>query len=208
MCRALQARSGRSSCHPLVLLSSSSCPSLVLLSSSGCILFSLSSSPPPLVLLVRWPRWRTLCLPPASSGHVFEPCGSSGRSPLSSCHGRKPRVLLLLFVQVCLSCLSTLWALLSPSYPGLVPCLRRFSYLHRLVWVCFQVAIATVTQRSKFDITIGSSHDIYPVFHRFAHVTQALVFSTVYCLGAVPKQLEALEKYTCIRFQQHWNFRS
>ena len=25
---------------------------------------------------------------------------------------------------------------------------------------------------------------------------------------AVPKQLEALEKYTCIRFHQHWNFRS
>ena len=44
---------------------------------------------------------------------------------------------------------------------------------------------ATVTQRSKCDITIGSSHDIYPVSHRFARVTQAsgqeLVFSIV-CL--------------------------
>ena len=35
---------------------------------------------------------------------------------------------------------------------------------------------ATVIQRSKCDITIGSSHDshdIYSVSHRFAHVTQA-----------------------------------
>ena len=119
-----------SSCPPLVLLLSSSCPFLVLLFlSSSCpplllyflvvwlrwptlrppfVLF-LSSSPPPLVLQIFWPHWRALCLPPASSGHVFEPCGSSWCSPLSSCHGRKNRVLLLLFVQLCLSCLSTLW---------------------------------------------------------------------------------------------------
>ena len=60
---------------------------------------------------------------------------------------------------------------------------------------------ATVTQRSKCDITIGSSHDIYPVSHRFAHVTQAsgTGVSINYCLGAVPKHVEALEKYTYIR---------
>ena len=108
---------------------------------------------------LRSARWRTLCFPPASCGHVFEPCGSSWCSPLSSCHGRKPRALLLLFVQVCLSCLSTLWARLSPSYSGLVP--------------CYVAMNAIVTQRSKCDIAIGSSHDIYPVSHRFARVTQA-----------------------------------
>ena len=37
-----------------------------------------------LVLLVLWPRWRTLCLPPASSGHVCNPCGSSWCLLLSS----------------------------------------------------------------------------------------------------------------------------
>ena len=75
------------SCRPAVLANpaSSFCPFLVVL---------LSSSPPPLVLLILWPRWRTLCLPPASSGHVFEPCGCSWSSPLSSRHGRKTRVLL------------------------------------------------------------------------------------------------------------------
>ena len=51
---------------------------------------------------------------------------------------------------------------LPPAWP------RRFSYLHRLAWVCSHLAMdATVIPRSKCDITIGSSHDIYPVSHRF-----------------------------------------
>ena len=143
------------------------CPGLVLLFSSVAGLCG-SALCPGFVL----PGSRPCSPPPASSGHVFEPCGSSWCSPLSSCHGRKPRVLLLLFVQVCLS---TLWALLSPSYPGLSPALATPFFLSPPpVWVCSHVAMnATVTQRSKCDITIGSSHDIYPVSHRFAHVTQA-----------------------------------
>ena len=32
------------------------------------------------------------------------------------------------------------------------------------------------------------------------------MFSTFYGLGAVPKQLEALEKHTCTRFHQRWEF--
>ena len=40
---------------------------------------------------------------------------------------------------------------------------RRFSHLHAFVWACFHVAMnATVTQRSKCDITMKSSRDICP----------------------------------------------
>ena len=136
---------------------SSFCPFLVVL---------LSSSPPPLVLLVLWPRWRTLCLPPASSGHVFEPCGSSVFPAVLV-----PRSQSRSACPACARCGPAYHRLtrgLPPAWP------RRFSYLHRLVWVCFHVAMnAIVTQRSKCDITIGSSHDKYPVSHRSAHVTQA-----------------------------------
>ena len=100
--------------------------------------------------LCGWLCVQAVLLLSSSFGRAGEPCvflllilvatfsNPVGPPPLSSCHGRKPRVLLSLFVQVCLS------------------------------WVCFHVAMnATVTQRSRCDITIGSSHDIrYPIVLR------------------------------------------
>ena len=152
-------------CPPLVLLLSFSCPPLVLLLSSSCpsLVLLLSSSCPPLVLFLSlvlqlslllpssgragetcvlvWSSW---CPSPASSGHVC-----LGVLLLSSCHVENP-VFLLSFVQVCLSCLSTLSALLSPPCPGLVP--SRFLFLHSLVWVCFRAAMnATVILHWKLE---------------------------------------------------------
>ena len=88
-----------------------------------------------------------------------------------------------------------------------------FLYLYRFIWVCFRMTMnTTMVQRSKCDIIIGFSHDIYPASHRFAHVTQALgiwflVSPIINCLGAIPKQLEFLEKHFCIHFHQYWIFR-
>ena len=89
-----------SSCPALVLWPcwSSSCPSLVLLLSSSCLLSPLAALANP-VSFSGPPSVRLLLLV-ATFANLL----------LSSCHGGKPRVLLLSFVQVCRqSCLS-LWA--------------------------------------------------------------------------------------------------
>ena len=173
---------------PLVLLFSSSCPPLVLLLSSSCpflVLLFLSSSCPPLllvcscrlnppssfcpflvlliVLLILWPRWRTLCLPPASSGHVFEPCGSSSPPGVPRC----PRATVAnpvsffccLSRSACPACPRSgpvyhrLTRGLSPAWP------RRFSYLHRLVWVCN----SDTAIEMRYHHRIFSRHIGYPI---------------------------------------------
>ena len=162
--RAWEHISGIASCPPLLLslLSSLSSSCLVLLLSSFCpflVLLFLSSSCPPLLLSCSC-RLAALANP---------------ASPCPPGVPRYPRAMVANPVSF-FRCLSSLPVLLVhvvgpfiTVLPGACPLL---GYLHRLVWVCFHVAMkATVTQRSKCDITIGSSHDIYPVPYRSAHVT-------------------------------------
>ena len=130
----------------MVLLSSSSCPCLVLLSSSHppLVLVLSSSCPllvscPPVVLLVlpsSWPRWRTLSFsgPPSVLllllvATFANALGPPGVLLLSSCHGCKPRVLLLTSVQDCLLVTCPRCGPLSPPYPGLVNCLATSFFL-------------------------------------------------------------------------------
>ena len=181
---------------PLVLLLavlSCSCPPLVLFLTSSCRPPVLSFCP----VLVVWLRWPTLrrCPPRAAKPCVFlplllatfsNPVGPPGvpRCPRATV-ANPVSFFCCLSRSACPACprCGPFYHRATRGLSHAWPC--RFSYLRRLVWVCFHVAMnATGTQRSKCDITIGSSHDIY------RH--QELAFSNIYCFG---------------RFHQHLNFR-
>ena len=173
---------------PLVLLLSSSCPLVVLLLSSSCPFPPILSFCLVLVVWLRWPTLRpplVLFLSSSSFGRAGKPCvfllllvatfsNPVGPPGVPRC----PRATVANPVSF-FCCLSRSACPACPrcgpvyhrSYPGLVPCLATPFFLSPPM---FHVTMnATVPQRSKCDFAIGSSHDIYPVFHRFAHVTQA-----------------------------------
>ena len=136
------------------------------------------SCPSSLVLLVSLSR-RPLVLPVLAVVLLL----SSGRAALSGSVSAWPGL-----VRVCLSCLSTFSALLPQ------PCLalsaawpRRFFFIHRLVQVCFRVAMnATVMQCFKFDINLGCSHYISPFVFNMGPRHQELLFSIIDFTRAIP----------------------
>ena len=89
-------------------------------------------------------------------------------------------------VLVCLP--STLWA---PSYPACPPWPRR--YLH-LAWVFSRGECNDTAIEMRYRHQIFSRHiSGIPSFCACDTGIRNWCFSSIYCLGAVPKQLEALE---------------
>ena len=132
----------QSQAEPCVPVLSSCCPLLVLLGPAG----------KPVLLLFCWCPYQlcvlllsSSCSLVASSGPVCDLTTQALRCP---CPGLLAALRCPVLVRVCLSCLPTLLALLSPPCPACLATPWPFPFLHRLVRVCFLVATnATVMQR-------------------------------------------------------------